>query len=90
MYKNIIVLLIFFGILLMTISITKNLNNNNEKEIVYKYIEKPQNSLNSFTDFPSDIFDSMFEESSPWINSINELDEKALELLKKYHISQYS
>jgi len=90
MYKNIIVLLIFFGILLMTISITKNLNNNNEKEIVYKYIEKPQTSLNSFTEFPSDIFDSMFEESSPWVQSINELDDKQLDLIKKYHVSQYS
>ena len=90
MYKNIIVLLIFFGILLMTISITKNLNNHNEKEIVYKYIEKPQTSLNSFTEFPSDIFDSMFEESSPWVQSINELDDKQLDLIKKYHVSQYS
>ena len=90
MYKNIIVLLIFLGILLMTINIVKDQNKCQKKEIVYKYIPRTDNEFQQFLEYPSDIFDDMFTQPSPWVSSIKDIDEKELDSMKKYFTSQYN
>jgi hypothetical protein len=87
---NIIILIIFIGILLVSIEIVKVQSNYYHKEpkIIYKYIprtfEEEQNDPVSV----SDIFYTMFSQPSPWINSVRIYDREKQEKINKYFVTQ--
>ena len=88
MNKIIVLLILFTGILMMTISIVKNSTSNQKERIVYRYIprtfENEQNNEVGVTD----IFNAMFTQPSPWIASVNDVDFRKQEAINKYFISQ--
>jgi hypothetical protein len=88
MNKIILLLMLFVGILLMTISIVKDSSQCQKERIIYKYIPRTfENEQNNEVDV-SDIFNVMFTQPSPWIASINDIDFRKQEAINKYFISQ--
>lgn len=88
-FKFIIVILLFVGILCMTVSLTKSSTQCPESKITYRYIPRTFEEEQTEPVFVSEIFEKMFLEQSPWVKSINSLDAKKNEQLNKYFVSQY-
>ena len=87
--KFLMVLIIFIGILFMSISLTANLTTCPKERIIYKYIPRTFDEEQAEPVFVSDIFKTMFTQDSPWVRSANSYDERKLEETNKYFISQY-
>jgi hypothetical protein len=80
---------IFIGILLMTISIVKNTSECPKEKIIYRYLPRTFDEEQNEPVYVSDIFSAMFTQDSPWVRSVNNLDVKKMEQVNKYFISQY-
>jgi len=63
-YKNISLILFFFGLLCIVYSIAKDSTNCPSNKIQYKYIEK-ENDINNPIQL-NKIYKKMFDDSSPW------------------------
>jgi hypothetical protein len=89
--KNIIiiVLMLTIGFLFLYIDQYKRLKSQvGEKEVIYRYVPRtPYDELQQEL-FPSDIFETMFSQPSPWINSVNDLDARKSKEINKYFVSQ--
>lgn len=89
MLKQVLLLFVFIGIILIVIALTLAMNKCPGQQIVYRYIPRtPQEELNEPIHV-SDIFSTMFSQQSPWIGGRNDIDTRIhkKELLK-YYISQ--
>jgi hypothetical protein len=92
MNKNVIIIsiLLFVGFLFIYMDLHNRMSTQtlpNEK-VIYKYIPRvPHDELQTEI-FPSDIFDSMFSQPTPWINTFNDLDARQSKLVNKHFISQ--
>lgn len=87
MYKRLWLFLMFITTLVM-IAVTISQKPVVETRTVYRYLPRSFDDETSNTSYPSDIFRKMFNQPSPWINSITELDHAKLGKLQKYYISQ--
>jgi hypothetical protein len=89
--KNIIIiiLLLIMGFIFLYIDQYKRLSAKmNEQKIVYRYIPRiPADEMNDNI-FPSDVFETMFSQPTPWLVSINDLDARKNEELNRYFVSQ--
>ena len=85
----IILLLLFIGILFITINIVKNANNCNGQKIIYRYIPRTFTEDQNEPVYVSDIFAAMFNQQSPWIRGLQDLDVAHQEKINQYFISQY-
>jgi len=86
----IIFLLLITGFIFLYIDLYKKLMKRCEpqEKIIYRYVPRtPYDELHQEL-FPSDIFETMFAQPSPWINAVNDLDAKQSKLVNKYFISQ--
>lgn len=88
MNKTILILLLFIGIILIVIDITKNTTLCPKERVVYRYIPKPFDEEQNEPVSVSDIFATMFSQPSPWITSVNNIDNRKQEAINKYFISQ--
>jgi hypothetical protein len=86
--QKLILGLLFIGIILITISLTKEFNKCSQKEIIYRYIPRTLDEEMENPNFVTDIFYNMFSEPSPWLGSIQNYDRKKAEQINKYFISQ--
>lgn len=82
------ILLLMCGIICITISITKLNITPPQTKIVYRYVPKTLAEEETQAPQVSKIFQSMFEEHSPWINSVMDYDRRKQEAVNKYFISQ--
>jgi len=80
-------LLFILSIILITINLT-NLNKQCKEKIIYRYIPKKMIDQQFNDNMPTEIFKSMFTETSPWVYSSMEKDHNKEELVNKYFISQ--
>lgn len=90
MYKYILVLLLFLGILFIVIEIVKiqsGLYTPREK-IIYKYLPRTFEEEQTEPVFVSDIFETMFSQPSPWVISVREYDQRKQEKINKYFVDQ--
>jgi hypothetical protein len=92
MDKNVVIIsiLLFIGFLFLYMDLYNKMNINTEpsEKVIYRYVPRvPYDELQSEV-FPSDIFDSMFSQPTPWINTFNDLDARQAKLTNKYFISQ--
>ncbi len=92
MNKNVIIIgiLFFIGFLFLYMDLYNRMNIQSQptEKIIYRYIPRvPYDELQTEI-FPTDIFDSMFSQPSPWINTFNDLDARQSKLTNKYFISQ--
>jgi len=92
MIKILLLIVLFAGVILITVAITKEKYNNvenNDKTIEYRYIPRTFDEENNSPVYPSEIFKTMFSQQSPWIFSINSFDRKKQEGINKFFINQY-
>lgn len=87
--KFLMILLIFVGILFMTISLVQTSTKCPEAKIIYRYVPRTFEEEQNEPVYPSDIFRTMFTQQSPWIRSVQGLDMKKKEAMNEYFISQY-
>lgn len=80
---------IFCGILLIAINLTKNDQQCNSQQIVYKYIPRTFNEEQNEPVYVSDIFKTMFEQPSPWMASITASDNRKNKKINDFFVSQY-
>ncbi len=60
----------------------------NEEKIIYRYIPRmPEDELADEI-FPTDIFETMFSQPTPWLVSINDLDARRSAEINRYFVSQ--
>ncbi len=90
MYQLIIILLIFLGIILMTIEVTRIKAGlvKQEPRIVYRYIPRTFEEEQVDPVPVSDIFETMFSQPSPWVGSIKTYDRRKQEKINQYFVSQ--
>jgi hypothetical protein len=87
---NLIIAFIVLGFGLIYYDQHLKLKSKNEPKtkIIYRYMPRnPQDEL-ALPVFPSDIFETMFTQPTPWITSQNYLDKKRTKNLNKNFISQ--
>jgi hypothetical protein len=87
--KYIMLIIIFIGILMMTVSITQNSTKCPKEKIIYRYVPRTFDEEQSEPVYPSDIFRTMFTQDSTWIRSVNSIDDRKNESVNKYFISQF-
>lgn len=90
MYKAVILLIIFLGILFIGISIVRFQAGLIDKkpEIEYRYIPRSFDEEQSEPIYVSEIFETMFSQPSPWILSVRNYDQKKQEKVNAYFVSQ--
>jgi hypothetical protein len=87
--KTGLLIILFIGIMLITINIVKNNKPVEKKVIEYRYIPRTFEEENAEPVYVSDIFKTMFSQQSPWIFSVQNYDNKKQEEVNKFFISQY-
>ena len=89
-YGSIILLIVFIGVLLVVVEITRIKAGLTAKppDVVYRFIPKTfeEEQLDSVT--VTDIFETMFSQPSPWVNSVRTYDRMKQERINNYFISQ--
>ena len=88
MYKNILILLIFLGILLIAVELAKDQSNTDEKQIEYRYIPQTFDEEQENPVYVSDVFKKMFNNNSPWVGSLMDIDREKKEEINKYFVTQ--
>ena len=84
-----ILIIIFIGILLITINVVKYEQTCPKNKIEYRYIPRTFEEESLEPAYGSDIFKSMFSQQSPWIFSVQNFDRKKQEEINKFFINQY-
>lgn len=69
MIKEIFVIILFFGALLLSLHYVGKLDNLRKEKIVYKYIPATTQELYDSPTFVSDIFADMFNSQTPWTDN---------------------
>ena len=87
--KLLMLIIIFLGILSITVSIVKNEQKCPKEKIIYKYLPRTFEEEQSEPVYVSDIFRTMFSQESPWIRNLNGIETRKNEAINKYFISQY-
>lgn len=88
MYNNILLLLLFIGIILIVIEFTRTKTCPESEKIVYRYIPRTFEEEQTEPAYPSDIFRTMFTQPSTWVGEINDLDTRKRESINRFFISQ--
>ncbi len=90
MYKSIILLIIFIGIIFVTIETVKmyKISISEQPKVEYRYIPRSYNEEQLEPIYPSEIFETMFSMPSPWIMSIKNYDQQKQETINQYFINQ--
>ncbi len=90
MYKNIILIIFFIGILFVTLTSSNayvsSLKEQNKVE--YRYIPRNFQDEQLEPVYVSEIFENMFKMPSPWISSISNYDQQKQETINQYFINQ--
>ena len=85
MKKNICLFFILFGMSLILVNYVINLKC---EKVVYKYIPYTLQQLEEEPVYVSQIFDKMFNSTTPWAQSIKDIDYSKVDKINKYFISQ--
>jgi hypothetical protein len=88
MYRNILILLIFIGIVCIVIDITKTENKCPNNKIIYRFIPRTLDEELESPVYPTDVFKVMFSQPSPWIGDIDNQILRKREDINKFFISQ--
>lgn len=88
MFKNILLLLIFIGIILVLIPVIQDKKECPKNEIIYRYIPRTFNEQQANPAFPSVIFTQMFNSVDPWIEYIANTNQAKQGSTNNFFISQ--
>ena len=87
--KVALLIIVFIGIILITINIVNYEHKCPSKTVEYRYIPRTLEEDEAEPVYVSDIFKTMFSQQSPWIFSVQDIDRKKQESVNKFFISQY-
>ncbi|ARF11166.1 hypothetical protein Klosneuvirus_1_23 [Klosneuvirus KNV1] len=90
MYKALILIILFIGILLVAIQVVRIQAGLIEQKpkIEYRYIPRTFEEEQEDPVYPSEIFETMFSQPSPWIVSVRSYDQRKQEQVNAYFVSQ--
>jgi hypothetical protein len=89
MYKNILVITIFIGILFIVVDIVRTEKECPQNKIIYRYIPRTLDEELDSPAFATDVFRTMFTQPSPWINSIDNMMLRKREDVNQFFITQF-
>ncbi len=87
--KVALLILVFIGILFITINIVKTEQIYPKQQIIYRYIPRTFDEEQEDPAYVSDIFKVMFSQQSPWVYSVSNIDRRKQEEINKFFINQY-
>jgi hypothetical protein len=90
MHKAVVVLIIFLGILFVSVEITRikaGLTKQKDR-VIYRYIPRTFEEEQLDPIPVSDVFETMFSQPSPWVGSIRTYDRRKQEKVNQYFINQ--
>lgn len=67
LYREVVLLMIFAGILMIVVELSKINNTCPKNKIIYKYIPRTLEEEEESSVYVTDIFKTMFSQPSPWI-----------------------
>lgn len=88
MNKILLMIFFFIGLIFVIVELVREKQKCPPQKVVYKYIPRTFEEEQNEPVYVSDIFKSMFTQPTPWISSINELDNRKREHVNQYFISQ--
>ena len=89
MYKHILICLMFLGVIMIVINVTKTETLCPPTKTVYRFVPRTFAEEQEFPPDVTELYRSMFDQSSPWINSVDSLWHHKRENVNRYFISQY-
>jgi hypothetical protein len=89
MYKNILVLFIFIGIIFVVIDLVKTDRVCPQNKVIYRFIPRTYDEESESPAFVTDIFKTMFSQPSPWINNVDNMLLRKREDINQFFISQF-
>lgn len=89
-FKALIIFLIFVGVIFVAIDVIKIKAGLVEKkpQVIYRFIPRTFEEEQLYPVYPSEIFETMFSQPSPWLVSTREYDRRKQEDINKYFITQ--
>lgn len=90
MLKILIILAIFTGILFIVTDVIRIQAGLVEKkpDVVYRFVPKTFAEEQLYPVYPSEIFETMFSQPSPWLVTTREYDRRKQDDINKYFITQ--
>ncbi len=90
MYRILILIIIILGIILINKSISKEqvIIKETPPKVEYRYIPRTFAEEQMEPIYPSEIFETMFSQPSPWLLSIRNYDQRKQEQINAYFVSQ--
>ena len=90
MYKSIILIIIFVGIIFIAIEVVRVQAGLTDKKapVEYRYLPRTFEEEQSEPVYVSEIFETMFSQPSPWIMSVRDYDQRKQEKINQYFITQ--
>jgi len=90
MYNILILILIFLGILLIVVEVVKTNIQLNYKgpKVIYRYIPRTFQEEQLDPIPVTEIFETMFSQPSPWVNSLRVYDRRKQEKINQYFVNQ--
>lgn len=85
MFRSVILLLLYVGIVLVSIGVIRSRYGG--KEIVYRDVPYEMGVRGHDMEV-SDVFEALFGEVSPWVHSIRTYDVRKQDRINKYFVSQ--
>ena len=89
MIKNILILLIFIGIIFIVVDIVRTEKKCPQNQIIYRFIPRTLDEELEAPAFATDVFRTMFSQPSPWIRSIDNMMLQKREDINQFFISQF-
>ena len=74
MLKLILLIIVFIGIIFITINIVKDGFKCEEKQIIYRYIPRTFDEEQEDPVYVSDIFKNLWSHKSPWIYGVADIE----------------
>lgn len=89
MYRNILIIIIFIGILFVVIDLVRTETVCPQNKIIYRFIPRTLDEELDSPAYVTDIFRTMFSQPSPWINDIDNMLLRKREDIDQFFISQF-
>jgi hypothetical protein len=89
MYRNILIIIIFIGVLFVVIDLVRTEKQCPQNKIIYRYIPRTMDEEMESPAYATDVFRVMFSQPSPWINSIDNMMLRKREDINQFFISQF-
>ncbi len=89
-HKALIALVLFFGMLLISVEIARIHAGliKQEPRVIYRYIPRTFQEEQEDPILVSDIFETMFSQPSPWVGNIRTYDRRKQDKINKYFVTQ--